>query len=230
VKRYRIPLVDEIGKTTGYGDRWWTHRVRNGREDPTLGQKHIGITIACLDEDERILVQHRRHRIFDKVWSLSGDTHPRKYLGRKVENLSEAARRCAQEDLGVTIRSWAQTLTVSYSARDPRDPRYCENELLHVLVAKHSGPVHMSEKNAYELRWVKLAEVSKDSQADLKKEPINRKYGPWVLAVFSLPPRRVEEAFLLPVKWGHNPTLAQSFKTTSSISSMRADRGATSSP
>jgi isopentenyldiphosphate isomerase len=198
LKRYRIPLVDEFGKTTGYGDRWWTHRVRNGPEGPILGQKHIGIIIACLDEDRRILAQHRRHRIFDKVWSLSGDTHPRKYYNRKVESLSEAARRCAEEDLGIDVRGWTQTLSVSYSARDPRDPRYCENELMHVLVAKHNGPVHMNEKNVYGLRWVKLAEVSKDSQADLKRESTDRKYAPWVNALLSLPPRRVEEAFLLP--------------------------------
>ena len=111
---YKIPLVNESGRTTGYGDRWWTHRVRNDSEGPTLGRKHIGITIACLDEDGRILVQHRRHRIFDRVWSLSGDTHPRKYYNRKVESLSEAARRCAEEDLGIMIRNWVQTLSVSY--------------------------------------------------------------------------------------------------------------------
>jgi len=118
--------------------------VRDGREGPILGEKHVGITIACRDDDGRILVQRRRHRIFDKVWSLSGDTHPRKYESSKVESLSEAARRCAKEDLGVVIKSWQQILSVSYSARDPRDPRYCENELLSVLAAKHRGPVNMN--------------------------------------------------------------------------------------
>ena len=85
MERYRIPLLDESGRTTGYGDRWWTHRVRNGPDGAILGQKHAGITIACLDEKGRILIQHRRHKIFDKVWSLSGDTHPRKYRSRRVE-------------------------------------------------------------------------------------------------------------------------------------------------
>ena len=102
MERYKIPLVNGFGRTIGYGDRWWTHRVRDGREGSILGEKHVGITIVCLDGDGRILVQHRRHRIFDKVWSLSGDTHPRKYESSKVESLSEAARRCAKEDLGIT--------------------------------------------------------------------------------------------------------------------------------
>src|SRR6266516_4799574 len=76
MERYKIPLVNGFGRTIGYGDRWWTHRVRNGGDGPILGEKHVGITIACLDDEGRILVQHRRHRIFDKVWSLSGEPTP----------------------------------------------------------------------------------------------------------------------------------------------------------
>ncbi len=197
MERYKIPLVNGSGRTIGYGDRWWTHRVRDGHDGPILGEKHVGITVACLDDDGRILVQFRRHRIFDRVWSLSGDTHPRKYDTWKAESLSEAARRCAKEDLGVVIKSWRKALSVSYSARDPRDPRYCENELLYVLAAKHGGFVHMSGKNAYELRWAEFAEISRDSQTDSRKEPIDRKYAPWVHALFSLPLERVEEAFLV---------------------------------
>ena len=91
--------------------------MRDGREGPIPGEKHVGITIACLDDDGRILVQQRRHRIFDEVWSLSGDTNPRKYDSSKVESLSEAARRCAKEDLGVVIKSWQQILCVVFCQR-----------------------------------------------------------------------------------------------------------------
>ncbi len=152
MERYKIPLVNASGRIVGYGDRWWTHRVRDGGDGPILGEKHVGITIACLDDEGRILVQHRRHRIFDKVWSLSGDTHPRKYESSKVESLSEAARRCAKEDLGVVIKSWRKILTVSYSARDSRDPRYCENELLSVLAAKHGKGSEKPSKSFRRLR------------------------------------------------------------------------------
>jgi isopentenyldiphosphate isomerase len=195
MEKYKIPLLDESGRTIGYGDRWWTHRVRDRPNGPILGQKHVGITIACLDDCGRVLVQHRRHRIFDKVWSLSGDTHPRKYESRRVESHTEAAKRCAREDLGVVIKNWTQRLIVPYSARDPRDSRYCENELLYILVAKHSGQLHMNDEGAYELQWVEPAKISKDSQTDLKREPIDRKYAPWVSAVFSLPSKEVEETF-----------------------------------
>ena len=97
----------------------------------------------------------------------------------------------------MTIKGWTRRLIVSYSARDPRDSRYCENELLYILVAKHDGTLHMSKKSAYELRWAELAEISKDSRKDLKKEPIERKYTPWVSAAFSPASIEGEQAFQL---------------------------------
>jgi len=68
--------------------------------------------------------------------------------------------------------------------------------LLNVLSAKQSGLLNMNEKNAYELRWVAPAEIWKESLADLKKEPIERMYAPWVHAVFALPLEKVKEALL----------------------------------
>ncbi len=51
MRRLEIPLVNDSGRRIGYGDRWLTHRVRNGPDGPILGQKHVGITIACIDDD-----------------------------------------------------------------------------------------------------------------------------------------------------------------------------------
>ncbi len=191
--RCKIPLVDEHGGRIGYGDRWWTHRVKKGADGPILGQKHVGITIAMLDERRRVLLQHRKHRIFDDVWSLSGDTHPRKYGDQKVETLSQAARRCAMEDWGVRIKNWSEALSLSYSARDPRDPKYCENELSYVMVSRVGEPVRMNRRNAYAMRWAETREIWKESRHDMgKKKPIDRKFAPWVHAVFSLPSLKVE--------------------------------------
>ena len=166
-----------------------------GPNGPVLGQKHIGIDIACADSEGRILVAYRRHKIFDRVWTLSGDTHPYRIHGsQRVENLVQASKRCAEDDFRANIKTWTKALTVSYSARDPRDPRYCENELMHVMTARYDGPLRMNKKNAYDFCWVTVAEISKDCKEDLKKEPIDRKFAPWVHAVFALPLREVREA------------------------------------
>jgi len=113
--RMELPLVNASGKIVGYGDRWQAHRVKEGPNGPILGVKHIGITVACVDDQMRILTAYRRHRIFDQVWSLSGDTHPYRVLGtQETETLGQAANRCTLDDLGTRSKGWRRTLTVSY--------------------------------------------------------------------------------------------------------------------
>lgn len=193
--RLEVELVDDSGKIVGFGDRWWTHRVKEGPNGPILGRRHVGITIACIDEAGRILVAFRRHKIFNRVWTLSGDTHPYRVYGeQEIESLGQAARRCAMDDLGIETRGWTKRLTCTYSARDPRNPKYCENELLHVMVTTYQGPLDMNPKNVYELRWVELSEISNQSKADLRKEPIDRKYAPWIHAMFALKTSEVRKA------------------------------------
>jgi len=196
--RVELPLVDASGKLVGYGDRWQAHRVKEGPNGPVLGAKHIGITIACVDDQSRILTAYRRHKIFDKVWTLSGDTHPYREQGTaETETLTQAAKRCALDDLGIKTKGWRRTLSTSYSSVDPRNPRYCENELLYLMVARQVGPFHMNPRNAYELRWKVAAEISRDSATDQRKNPMDRKYAPWVHALFSLPLDMLEEALLI---------------------------------
>ncbi len=195
MEEYEIPLVDRSGRVSGYGDRWLSHTVSGSTGNLILGQKHVGITIACIDHKNRILLEHRKHKIFDKTWSLSGDTHPRKYKSREVETLSEASSRCASEDLGVRIEKWAPTLTVSYSAPDPRNSTYCENELLSVMVARYEGELNMNAENAYDLVWEDMQEIRAESLDDLRKRPADRKYAPWVHAIFTLPYEEVQKAF-----------------------------------
>jgi isopentenyldiphosphate isomerase len=195
--RVEVPLVSEAGRRIGYGDRWQTHRIRKGPDGHILGQRHVGITIVLVNDAGRILVAHRRHRIFDKVWTLSGNTHPYRFGWGKAEIITVAAKRCAREDLGIETRGWRNALTVSYSARDPRDQRFCENELLSLLVAKYDGPLHLNQRNAYELRWVELPEILEESVADLEKEPIERTYAPWVHATFALTSKAIREALSL---------------------------------
>lgn len=193
--KLEVRLVNESGRTVGFGDRWRTHRVTKGPTGPVLGQKHVGITVVCIDRGGKILVAHRRHKVFDNVWTLSGDTHPYRAYGRfEVENILQAAKRCALDDLGAKVSGWKRVLTLSYAAKDPRDPRWCENELLHVMVARYDGPLRMNPKNAYELRWVELAEIAGQSEEDLKEEPIDRRYAPWVHAVMALPRADVSRA------------------------------------
>ncbi len=193
---YKIPIVDMSGCIIEYGDRWESHRVRGDSNNLLLGRRHMGITIAILDKRMNILIQNRKHSIFDKVWSLSGDTHPRMYENGRYETLTEASQRCAMEDLGVEIDKWMDILTVTYSAIDPRNLEFCENEFLHILLARFDGPFYPNKNNVYELRWIDLDDIMAATASDLRKEPIKRKFAPWVHKVFSLPEEAIRKAFL----------------------------------
>lgn len=90
------------------------------------------------------------------------------------------------DDSGRPIGGWSDSLVLSYAARDPRDPRYCENELLHVMVARYEGPFRMNPRNVYDIKWAEPSELLRLSNDDLGREPSDRKYAPWVHAMFSL--------------------------------------------
>lgn len=197
MEEYTIPFVDQNGKITEYGDRWLSHTVTRGSDGPVLGRKHVGIVIACINEEGKILVQLRKHKIFDSVWSLSGDTHPRKYGNRDVEDLSTASSRCAMEDLGIDVHNWHDSISLSYSAIDPRNQDYCENELMHVMVARYDGPIRENKDNVYRIAYEDISTIMRDTAADGKKAPVDQKYSPWVQSVFARPKKDLEECFAL---------------------------------
>jgi isopentenyl-diphosphate delta-isomerase len=179
---YRIPVVDEYGNIVGFEDRWMTHTVHETGSGLVLGQRHVGICVACQDRSGKILMQQRNHTIFDKFWSLSADTHPRKY--NRAETLTEAATRCVQEDFGITVTQWKDVLDFGYSARDPRNPKYCENEFLHLFTGKYDGPVNPNKHNVYDHMWAEPQKISEQLVKDSTKDPIDQVYAPWVHAIF----------------------------------------------
>ncbi len=195
MEEYTIPLVDESGSVVSYGDRWLSHAVTTGDNGPILGRRHTGITIALLNGDGKILVQHRKHKVFDNVWSLSGDTHPRRYNGKTVETLGEASDRCSLEDLGIAPGKWNEVLVTTYSALDPRDNEYCENEVLHLLVTTYDGPFKVNENNAYSVKWMKIEEIASQVVDDLRNEPLRREFAPWVHSIFVQPKKKLENIF-----------------------------------
>lgn len=182
---YLIPLADEDGNVIGLADRWSTHTVRQTDGGLVLGQRHVGICIACQDGSGRVLLQFRRHKIFDRCWSFTADTHPRKYEGRELETLFQAATRCANEDFGIVVEGWVDALTVTYAARDPRDPRFCENEFMHLLVGRHDGEVRPNPESVYACRWADPEAVMNEVASEAEVEPEARRYAPWVHSVFN---------------------------------------------
>jgi isopentenyl-diphosphate delta-isomerase len=175
-----VVLVDENDTPLGHGTKEETHTVHSG----VPGYHHRGLTILVLNPRGQILLQHRKHRIFDKVWDLAGSTHPYFRDGRQ-ETYEEAASRCLSTEYsgfkGTRVAN--SSIAVNYAAVDPRAPRYCENEFCRLIVARHGGEVSHSPENAYGHSWVSLQELRKDLAASPSK------YAPWVVDLLA----KVEE-------------------------------------
>jgi isopentenyldiphosphate isomerase len=176
-----VVLVDDNDVKLGYGGKEKCHTVHDGLP----GYHHRGLTVLVHNDRGELLLQHRKHRIFDKVWDLAGSTHPY-YRDGKQESYEDAARRCLSteysglEDASVVNSS----VFVNYAAVDPLDKRNCENEFCRLIVVSHEGAVTHNAENAYGLAWVPLSKLS----SDISRSP--GKYAPWVVDLLAEVKRR----------------------------------------
>jgi isopentenyldiphosphate isomerase len=167
-----VVLVDDNDKKLGYRDKDECHTVHDG----IPGYHHRGLTVFVYNSKWQVLLQHRKHRIFDKVWDLAGSTHPY-FRDGKQEGYEEAALRCLRteysgfEDAAVANSS----VSVNYAAIDPRNNLYCENEFCRLVVSLHDGEIAHKTENAYTHKWVALRALT----ADAHKNP--ERYAPWII-------------------------------------------------
>jgi isopentenyl-diphosphate Delta-isomerase len=172
-----VVLVDDEDEQLGYGTKEECHTVHDGLP----GYHHRGLTVLVHDGRGRVLLQHRKHRIFDNVWDLAGSTHPY-FRGGRQEGYEEAALRCLKteysgfEDAAVTNSS----ISVNYSAIDSENGTYCENEFCRLVVSVHDPTISHNAENAYGHEWVSFGALI----ADLERNP--RKYAPWVVDLLEM--------------------------------------------
>jgi isopentenyldiphosphate isomerase len=172
-----VVLVDDNDNKLGYRGKEECHMVHEG----VPGYHHRGLTVLVYNAEGQVLLQHRKHRIFDKVWDLAGSTHPY-FRDGKQEGYEEAALRCLRteysgfEDAAVAKSS----VSVNYAAIDPRNKLYCENEFCRLVVSLHDGEIAHKSENAYAHRWVAFGELTED----VRKNPA--KYAPWTIDLLEM--------------------------------------------
>lgn len=65
-KKIYLPLVDQKGEVIGSEERWKIHRQ---------GLLHKGFSVALLYQG-KLLLQYRRHPVFDKTTDVTASSHP----------------------------------------------------------------------------------------------------------------------------------------------------------
>lgn len=155
-------LVDEADKFLGYAPREACHLGR--------GKKHRAFVTALFDKQNRILLQRRKHRLFNNLWDLTAISHPL-HTKSSDETYQEASDRALLKELGIKSVFVCAVGAFNYYARDGKN---CENEYCAVLVGNYDGKFRANKKETYGAKWVKFS----DFVLDIKNNP--KKYTPWV--------------------------------------------------
>lgn len=157
-----ISAVDDNGKFLEHIPRMVGH-VGSGR-------RHLGITILVYNSRGEILLQKRKHLVFDNVWCFTADTHPYR-IGDVDESIEEAAKRALKEDFNIENISLKNLGFFNYFAKDGQ---YCENEYCAMVVGEYNGEIKMNVEHGYAFSW----ESKETFMGDFEKSP--EKWAPWV--------------------------------------------------
>ena len=166
-----ILACDDNGKFLEYIPKEIGHRGE--------GRRHLAITVLLYNSKNQVLLQKRKHQIFDGIWDI-GATHPLHLEGRD-ESLEEAAKRCVKDEFGIDNIDFENLGAFNYFAKDKDN---CENEHCLLLVGQYDGEVSLNQEAGYEYKWMEKGEFLKD----MEQNPQN--YSAWVNKALKIFERR----------------------------------------
>lgn len=163
VAKQIILAVDDDGKFLEYIPKEVGHKGK--------GKRHLAITVLLFNSKGQVLLQKRKHKIFDNLWDFSGATHLLHRADGSDETLEEATWRCLSEEWGIKDVGEIRGMGVfNYFAKDGD---FCENEHCFMMVRKYDGEVKLNPDMGYEYKWVRWTDFLKDIESNPKK------YTPW---------------------------------------------------
>lgn len=156
-------VVDDKDNMLGYAPRIECHTGK--------GIRHRAFVILLYNKDKKILLQHRKHRLFDKLWDLAGASHPLHIDGRN-DSYIEAASRCLKNEWGIENVKLEKIGAFNYFKEDEKN---CENEYCALIVGEYNGELIANQETAYGFRLVSLKQLL--SEIEKKPESLT----PWLI-------------------------------------------------
>ena len=167
-----LMLCDDTGQFTG-------RYIRRDLAHAGDGHRHLAIALVLYNRAGDLLLQRRKHRLFDDVWDITGATHPLRLADGTHESLERAARRCLRHEYGINGPRLAEVGSFSYFARD-RDGAHCENEHCTLFVGELNEPAELNLDVGYSCQWVSKRTLLRDMSVAPEK------YSPWALESITL--------------------------------------------
>lgn len=160
-----LAVVDREDNVMGKAEKWEAHKN---------GILHRGYT-AILEFEKKIILQHRKHPVFNKVYDLSFSSH-QFYKNGKLQTDEEAIYEGLKREWNTPefeIRNLKFLNTVYYKEKD-KNSEYSEHEIDYVyLVHLNKSPV-ANPDFAYGQKIIQ----KKNLATEIKKLQLN--LAPWV--------------------------------------------------
>lgn len=135
------------------------------------GKRHLAVTVLLYNSKGEVLLQKRKHQVFDNIWDFTASTHPLHKDDGSDESLEEATRRCLEAEYGISptsprLRGVKEIGEFNYYAKIGE---LCENEHDHILVGEYNGEINLNPAHGYEAKWVDKKEVLEDMEGNPDK-------------------------------------------------------------
>ncbi len=157
-------LVNENDEFSGqYEHRWVCHTGK--------GVHHRAFVVCLFNDKDEILLQKRRHMLWDGYWDVTAISHPL-HLADHDESYKEAGFRSLRIEMGIDNMKLKKIGGFNYFAKHGKN---CENEYCAVLVGDYAGKVRANPDAVYAYKWMKKEEFI----SDCEKHP--ELYAPWTI-------------------------------------------------
>ena len=179
-----LAQVDENDKFLGRVEKWEAH---------TSGLLHRAFTIALTINGD-ILLQHRKHPVFDGVYDLTCSSHPmcNQDSEEGVQGLADAGGAALEREWGLQQSELLSSLkdigSVYYQAKDPHS-KYVEHEICHLLIGEVERVPEPNPEFAYGYSILEAQSLVNNWE----KKPIAASAAPWVEPLIALMQRHLQE-------------------------------------
>ncbi len=142
------------------------------------GKRHLAITVLIYNSKGQVLLQRRKHKVFNNIWDITGATHPLHKEDGKDETFEEATWRCLEREYRIKKKIPLENLGSFNYFADYGD--LCENENCAILIGEYKGDFDLNSEVGYGYKWMD----KKEFLEDIENNPKN--YSPWAAAMLQL--------------------------------------------
>ncbi len=123
------------------------------KEDGHKGEgiHHLAITVFVFNSKGEVLLQKRKHKVFDNIWDNTASTHQLHLENGRDETDEEATLRALKREYKINDIKLENLGGFNYFEKYNE---YCENEYCKLLIGIYDGEIELNPEVGYDYKWV----------------------------------------------------------------------------